>query len=215
MKKTNKIRPYKKRQTVTKRKRSSLSVKRRRKTKGNKFLQTLTKALRLIMLFGISAFIIYILFKPEKNPQQDLQSTMDESPQIPVELIDDFDVVEEEAPNIDTMSTSEKLNYALTKIFQSYNINESWIKRKHRSLRLQLPDELPAEIIVFDIIEKTKKLGLKCINSKENLKRSQSTLTVVSKKDTLITIFFSKNKDIQRPTGKIAIVIDDFGYYEK
>ena len=167
MKKTNKRRPYKKRQTVTKRNRSSMTVKRRHKTKGNKFLQSLTKALRLIMLFGVSAFIIYILFKPEETPQDNEATIIDEQPQIPVESLEDFDIVEEEVPNINTMSITDKLNYSLNKIFQSYNINESWIKRKPRLLRVQLPNELPAEIIVFDIIQKAKKLGLKCINSKK------------------------------------------------
>ncbi|MBC8183634.1 divergent polysaccharide deacetylase family protein [candidate division KSB1 bacterium] len=214
MKKTNKKRPYKKRTTVTKRKRSSLSVKRRYKRKENKFLQFTTRALRLGMLFGVSAFIIYMLFKPEDRSKNQEQTIIEELPAPPVDSMEEFDFVEEVTPNINTMSTTEKLNYSLNKIFKSYNINETWIKRKTRAIRIQLPPELPAEIIVFDIIQTVKKLGLKCINSKENLKRSHSTLMVVSKKDTLFTIFFSKNKDIQRPTGKIAIIIDDFGYYE-
>jgi len=214
LKKTNKKRPYKKRSTNTKRKRSSLAVKRRYKRKENKFLQFTTRALRLVILFSICAFIIYILFKPV-DTSKDQEQTVIEEPQAPsVDSMEEFNFVEETTPNINTMSTTEKLDYSLNKVFKSYNIDESWIKRKSRSIRIQLPPELPAEIIVFDIIQTVKKLGLKCINSKENLKKSQSTLMVVSKKDTLQTIFFSKNNNIQRPTGKIAIVIDDFGYYE-
>ena len=36
---------------------------------------------------------------------------------------------------------------------------------------------------------------------------------VVSKNDTLLSVYFNKNKNIQRQSGKIAIVIDDFGYF--
>ena len=69
MRTTSKKRPYKKRRQVTKRRRSSMTVKRRVKRKENKFLQFVTKALRLLLLFGICALIIYIIYKPDEPRQ--------------------------------------------------------------------------------------------------------------------------------------------------
>ena len=209
-----KKRPYKPRKTVTKRTRSSMTIKRKRKPKENKSIQFITRSLRLVILFVISAFIIYQVFKSEKKSKSENQQIVDEPVQTVVDSSEQTDIIGEETHNIDTMSLLDKLNYSINKILFSYNIDESWIKRKQKIMRVQLPSELPAEIVVYEIIQKVKKLDLKCINSKENLKESRSSLMIISKNDTLLTIFFDKNKDIQRQTGNIAIIIDDFGYYD-
>ena len=205
--------PYRSRKSVTKRSRSSMTVKRKRKPKENKLIQFVTKALRLIILFGISAFIIYQLFKSDHETEKTEQQIDTPPQQSEVDYSDQTDYVEDERVNIDTLSISDKLNYSIKNILLSYNINESWIQKKQKSLRIQLPPELPAEIVIYDIIHKVKELNLKCIDSKENLKRSRSSLMVVSKNDTLLSVYFNKNKNIQRQSGKIAIVIDDFGYF--
>ena len=80
--------PYKPRKSVTKRSRSSMTVKRKRKRKENTLIQFVTKALRLIILFSISAFIIYQLFKPEDKTDGSEQQIVDTPQQSGVEYSD-------------------------------------------------------------------------------------------------------------------------------
>ena len=114
-----KKRPYKPRKTVSKHTRSSMTVKRRRKPKENKSIQFITRALRLLILFVISAFIIYQLFKSEKKSESGNQQTVDESAQTVVDSSEQTNIIEEETPNIESMPLSDKLNYSINKILFS------------------------------------------------------------------------------------------------
>jgi len=157
---------------------------------------------------------MYLLFKPHKKVAELNQPEAEEGQLAEAEVEQAENIIDQEAINPDTLSKADQFIHSLNKVFRDYNLNEAWISRKEKSISVQLPEEVPAEVIIFDIISEAKRLKLKCKNSRENLKTSQSTLMIVNNRETLFTIFLNNNKKIQRKAGKIAIIVDDFGYFE-
>jgi len=73
---------------------------------------------------------------------------------------------------------------------------------------------LPVVTLIFEIIQEIKQLDLKVLRSEENLRAQKSTITIGTEKEEFLKIVFSKNINLERKAGKIAIIIDDFGYYD-
>jgi len=102
----------------------------------------------------------------------------------------------------------------INEIFKELNIEKSWVKRSQQYLEVQLPNELPAVTVIWEIIPRVKEMNLKVLESEENLKTGESTIAIGSGKETLLTISFIKNAALKRHAGKLAFIIDDFGYYD-
>ncbi len=209
-----KRRPYKPR-TPVKRVRSTINLRGRRQPAENKFLQGLARVLRLVILLAICVFLIYQLFKPEKNQPDKAKTAPPAKQQVkadPTPTADEPEIQPE--INLESFSKEEKLDYWLDQIFDTYNIKQSWIKRRGNQLTVHLPADItPIELIV-DIIQKVKTLGMDYTESHESLKLGQQSLTITSNKDTMKTIFFLVDRELQRPTTRLAVIIDDFGYYD-
>lgn len=208
-----KRKPYKLKKPV-RRVTSTTKIRRRRKPPESKFLQGLAKSIRLMILFAICAFLVYSLFKPEKKKEQP-ESAQPARQKAEVDTTSfNEDLQKEPAINLDTLTTAKKLDYWLDQIFKNYNIKDTWVKKSGYSIKVQLPADLsPIEVIV-DIIQKVNELGMNYTESQENLKQGRQSLTITSNKDTMKTISFFIDKNLQRQTTKIAVIIDDFGYYD-
>ncbi len=207
-----KRRPYKRKPvkpTIRKRTTRSTTKPRGRK-KDNKLLDVIAKIIRMVVLIGICAFIIYRLFDSEK---------LDKQPPVQKEVkktqVEDDLSIEPIPPKVDLddLPKDQALDYLLHEVFNSFNLEDSWIKRKGTVLSVQLPPELPAVPIIWEIIQDIKELDLKVLNSEEDLKAEKSTIVIGKNKNPLLTVVFAKNNNIERKAGKIAIIIDDFGYH--
>ncbi|MFZ5517849.1 MAG: divergent polysaccharide deacetylase family protein [Candidatus Zhuqueibacterota bacterium] len=200
---------YNRRKPV-KRRRAPATVRKRRTTKETRGLQVAAKIIRFLVLIGICGFILYKLFGPEKKegPKPPAQKT-------PVVTPAEEEPIPKEAPvDISSLPKEEALGVVIDEIFKDLNIQKSWVKRSDRYLEVQLPNELPAVTVIWEIIPKVKKMDLKVLDSEENLKTGESTISIGSGKETLLTITFIKNPDLKRHAGKLAFIIDDFGYYD-
>lgn len=208
-----KRKPYKRKLTrATQRRRTTRSTaKNRKKQKENKLLDVIAKIIRLIVLIGICGFIIYRLFLPEEKIEQPVVQKEQAQPKV-----EDSVVVEpiEQKVDLDTLPKDQALDYLLRDLFDSFNLDDSWVKRQGNTLNIQLPADLPAVTMIYEIIQEIKQLDLKVLKSEEDLKAEKSTITIGTDRDTFLTIVFRKNINLERKAGKIAIIIDDFGYYD-
>lgn len=208
-----KRKPYKRKPTrATQRRRTTRSTaKSRKKQKENKLLDVIAKIIRLIVLIGICGFIIYRLFLPEEKIEQPVVQKEQEQPKV-----EDSVVVEpiEQKVDLDTLPKDQALDYLLRDLFDSFNLDDSWVKRQGNTLNIQLPADLPAVTMIYEIIQEIKQLDLKVLKSEEDLRAEKSTITIGTDRDTFLTIVFRKNINLERKAGKIAIIIDDFGYYD-
>jgi len=206
-------RPYRRKPTRSSKRRRTTraSVTRRRKPKQSKALDVVAKIIRLAVLIGICAFIIYRLFLPgaKKEPEATHQQ-VEATP-----TADDMGPIKppKQEVKLDTLPKDQALDYVLKDVFDSFNLQGSWIKRNGTVLRVQLPADLPAVNVIWEIIQAIKQLNLKLLKSEEDLKANRSTIAIGTDESPLLTIIFYKNSRIKRHTGKIAIIIDDFGYY--
>ena len=207
-------RSYKRKPTKsTKRRRTTRAkVKPRRKQTESKVLDFTAKLIRLAVLMGICAFIIYRLFLPEQQREQKTSQEVVET--ITADDVISDEPIEQKKVKLDTLPKDKALDYLIREIFDDYNLEDSWIKRNGKILRVQLPTELPAVTIIWEIIQQIKQLELKVTKSEEDLRADRSTIAIGTDENTFLTIVFSKNKDLRRKVGKIAIIIDDFGYYD-
>ncbi|UCE04521.1 MAG: divergent polysaccharide deacetylase family protein [bacterium] len=196
--------------STKKRRTTRAAVKRRRKQTESKVLDIVAKIIRLAVLIGICAFIIYQLFRPDEKSDQPTKQEKVETSTIEDNIIEQ--PIEQEV-KLDTLPKDQALDYLLHEVFDSFNLEDSWIKRNGDILRVQLPAELPAVTIIWEIIQQIKQLDLKVIESEEDLRANKSTISIGPNENKLLTIIFNKNKVLKRKTGKIAIIIDDFGYY--
>lgn len=205
-----KRRSYKPRSKPVKRRTARDTFKRRRKQNDNNFLNTSSKAIRFIVLLAICAFIIYRLFIYKKAGESPTATKETKPPAA--------DTVRLEPPekkiSLDGLSKDKALDVVIKQLFQDYNLEDSWIKRKGKIINVQLPSDLPAVTLVWEIIQKAKDLDLKVIDSEEDLKANRSSISIGTSHETLLTIHFVKNDALERKTSKVAIIIDDFGYYD-
>ena len=208
-----KRKPYKRKPTryTQHRRKTRSTVKTRRRQNENKLLDVVAKIIRLVVLLGICAFIIYRLFLPAKKGEQppiqkqEKKATVEDT--VAIEPI-------EQKVNLDTLPKDKALDYLIQDIFRSFNLEDSWVKRNGAVLNVQLPAELPAVTIIWQIIQEIKQVDLKVTKSEEDLKAEKSTIMIGTDKNSFLTIVFNKNIHLERKAGKIAIIIDDFGYYE-
>ncbi len=191
-----------------KRRRATTTVRRRRTPKENKALQAVSRVIRLIVLIGICGFVLYRLFGPNRPKQQPPPAETVVSP------AEEAIIPEEQPVNIDSLPKSEALDFLIQKIFQELNVDDAWIKRSNDRLSVQLPAELSDVTVIWEIIQKIEQINLKVLDSKENLKARKSTITIGTEEEKLLTITFYKNPELKRKAGKIAFIIDDFGYYD-
>jgi len=200
------------RRKPTKRKRTKATVKRRRKQIENRILDIVAKIIRLAILIGICAFIIYKLLSTTREEDQQTDQTSAEK--LIADDITAEEPIEQENVELDTLPKDLALDYVIRKVFDNFNLEDSWIKRNDKILRVKLPDELPAVTIIWEIIQEIQKINLKILKSEEDLKANKASISIGTGENSFLTIIFSKEQDLERKAGKIAIIIDDFGYHD-
>jgi len=205
-------RSYKRKPTKStiRRRTTRATVKRHRKQTKSKALDVIAKIIRLIILIGICTFIIYRLFFFEEKREQ--QTSQEEAKTLAVEDSIIHESVKQEV-KLDSLPKDQALDYLIREVFDSFNLEDSWIKRNGIILTVQLPVELPAITVIWEIIQQIKSLDLEVVNSEEDLRNNKSTISIGVDESSLLTIIFYRNQNLHRKTGKIAIIIDDFGYY--
>lgn len=189
------------------------TLRRQRSRKDKKYLTTLSKALRLILLLGICGFIIYRLFISEHPTRRKPVAPKKPQPKVELLPIDTtrIDSVEK-GIKLSSLPKREALDRVLAQVFDEFNLSSSWIVRSGNLIRVQLPADLPAVTVVWEIIQRVQDLDLKIIKSEEDLKANRSTIAIGKGREVMATLTFTTNAALKRRVGKIAIIIDDFGY---
>ena len=133
-----KRKPYRRKpaKSTQRRQTTRSTAKNRKKQKENKLLDVIAKIIRMIVLIGICGFIIYRLFLPEEKVEQPVVQKEQE-----IAKIEDSVVVEpiEQKVDLDTLPKDQALDYLLHDLFDSFSLEDSWIKRRGKTLNIQLP----------------------------------------------------------------------------
>lgn len=196
-----------------KRKSARETLRRQRPRKDKTYLATLGKVLRLMLLLGICGFIIYRLFITDQPSRR--KPVAPKKPQPKIELLPIDTTSTDSAKTkikLSSLPKSEALDRMLAQVFDEFNLSNSWIVRSGNLLRIQLPADLPAVTVIWEIIQRAQELDLKVIKSEEDLRGNRSTIAIGKGREVMATLIFTSNPSLKRRAGKIAIIIDDFGY---
>ncbi|OQX86833.1 hypothetical protein B6D60_05365 [candidate division KSB1 bacterium 4484_87] len=194
----------------TTQKKAKTNVRRRRKPQKNQLLDTLARYIRLLLLIGLSAALIYFLFKPSQKSEAPSNggtgSGIIENVAAP-----DEPFPEEKITDPGKLPIRERLNFYLNKIYANFNIKTSWVKKQGTSVRIKLPADLPAIEVIVEIIQVVNEMDLDYF-TRENLANNTSQLLIADKNDTLLAITFIPSERLVRRMDRMVIIIDDFGY---
>jgi len=186
-----------------KRQRKTYSWTVRRKKKNEAKSRPLKNFIRFVLLAAAIVFIVYQLFLRQKGAK--LGSDKVTEPQ-------KIEKKKTEQVDISTKSKPEAVNFILHKIYDEFEIRNDWISDKKDVTHIRLPREFPELLLFQTIISEMNELGCRLVKSDENLTKQQSILKFDYKNKFQKTLTFTQEADLKLMQGKIAIIIDDFGY---
>ncbi len=196
----------------TARKRTTrLTTKKARANRKAEFLDILARAIRLLILIAVSAFIIYRLLwhnaKRETPPVQRPARKVAPADTIPI-------IPKPPEVKLEKLPIDQALDQLMNDVFRSFNLESGWVKKSANTTTVQLPPDVAAVSVIWEIIQRIKRLDLEVLKSEEDLKANKSIIVIGRGQQVNATVVFIKDSRLERKAGKIAIIIDDFGYYD-
>jgi len=180
------------------RKKSKRSYSRRKK-KTSKLRQTTSNVFKLLILIAVVGFIIYSLFlKPTTKKEVPATLTKKETKKV----------------NISSLPKPEAVDQTLRELFKKYELLDSWITQRENQYKVRLPVEVQAIVLIHDVFQEMEKLDCEIVDSREDLNAHQSILEIGYKDNIIKKVILVSDPNLKRFQGKIAIIIDDFGYSE-
>ncbi len=109
-------------------------------------------------------------------------------------------------------SQEEALKFSVYRVLFDFGIRVDWITGDHHSKTVLVPADLPIVAPYTALVTRFGELGGDLIKAESNTAGDRLTLEVGLKGKSLFQVTLLKDPELKRFAGKIAIVIDDFGY---
>ena len=113
--------------------------------------------------------------------------------------------------NKKTVAASELRTQVLKTLFY-LGIAEDWVQRNGRELQIQIPKDLHTLVIYQKVAQVIEDAGGTITQGREDPRTGGLTFSYALNRKSIDKIRLIPNADLVRTAGKIAIVIDDFGY---
>ena len=169
----------------------------KRKKKFSKSSQSGSNIIKFLFLLAAVAFVVYYsFFRPSSKGKTTIFST------------------QEKKVDLSSLPKTEAIDYSLNEVFTKYNLLESWISKQNKLYKVRVPQEVPAILLIHEIINKMENLDYAVLSSRENLTTNQATIEIGYKNKLIRKLIVSQEPDLKIVQGRIAIIIDDFGYDE-
>ncbi len=190
---------------------SRLNTRKNRANRKGEWLEGIARAIRLLIIIAISIFLIYRLLWHNKHEKQ----APVEKPTSKITPADTIAILPQQPEvRLEKLPKDQALDHLLNDVFRSFNLEPGWIKKSANIITVQLPSDVAAVSVIWEIIQRIKRLDLDVLVSEEDLKKNTSTIVIGRGKQQMATVVLMKNSSLERRAGKIAIIIDDFGYYD-
>ncbi|MDZ7290815.1 MAG: divergent polysaccharide deacetylase family protein [candidate division KSB1 bacterium] len=115
-------------------------------------------------------------------------------------------------PKIKTPTKDERIRLATDRVLTNFGIRLDWIKYRGNDREVRVPKELHPLVIYQVLSNQVRQLGGKVESGTEDLRTGETELTYSFAGKTLGKIRLIPDPKLTRHAGKIAIIIDDFGY---
>ncbi len=107
----------------------------------------------------------------------------------------------------------EQIGSIITDILYKYGIKNEWITQTQEQKSIQVPITTPIIQICQEIVNNTRPQQTEILNSYEDLRSGTIILELGYKKKLLYRLKFIRDDSLLSGAGKIALIIDDFGYF--
>ncbi len=115
---------------------------------------------------------------------------------------------------VTTTSTEqqEALRFSIYDVLLNYDIRMDWISGDSRDKKVRIPADLPMVVPYVALLDKFKQLGGNVLKAKSNPDGTDMKVEIGYGGKSVVRVHLVKDPELHRSAGKIAIVIDDFGY---
>lgn len=106
----------------------------------------------------------------------------------------------------------EAIKFSIYEVLFDYGIRVDWIKGDSQIKTVHVPKDLSIVEPYVALVSRVRELGGQLVRAETNPFQDRMTLEATYKNESLFQLTFIKDSELQRTSGRIAIVIDDFGY---
>jgi polysaccharide deacetylase 2 family uncharacterized protein YibQ len=115
-------------------------------------------------------------------------------------------------PKVKPPSQEERIRLATDRVLTNFGIRVDWIKYRGNNRDVRVPKEIHPLVIYQILSNQVRRLGGKVESGTEDLRTGETDLTYSFAGKILGKIRLIPDSTLTRYAGKIAIIIDDFGY---
>jgi len=105
------------------------------------------------------------------------------------------------------------LRFGVDRVFTDNGIRLEWIEEHQGDVLVRVPKEVHPVVIYQAVSARIRHLGGRVLSGKEDLKTGEASLSYGLFETELSSIHLIPDADLTRLLGRIAIIIDDFGYH--
>ena len=165
------------------------------------------KNLTLVFCVGIAVVLGIDFFARDRSPKNQNAKTSPSLLEKTAKGISEF-----AASKTKTPSKEERIRLATDRVLTNFGIRVDWIKYRGNDRDVRVPGEVHPLVIYQALSNQVRQLGGKVESGAEDLRTGETNLTYSFAGKTLGKIRLLPDPNLTRHAGKIAVIIDDFGY---
>jgi hypothetical protein len=106
----------------------------------------------------------------------------------------------------------EAIRLAFYEVLLGYGIRVDWISGDSRNKIVRIPIDLPVIEPYTELAARFRELGAQILQAESDALDDNMTLALAVAREPFMNVFLRRDASIARAAGRIALVIDDFGY---
>ncbi|MFQ6114333.1 MAG: divergent polysaccharide deacetylase family protein [bacterium] len=117
-----------------------------------------------------------------------------------------------QANELSDLSQKEALKFSMYRVLFDFGVQVDWISGDSQSKIVRIPGDLPPVVPYAALVSKFRELGGDILKAESDPQGNKMVLQVGVEEAPLFQLTLIEDAKLERVGGKIAIVIDDFGY---
>ncbi len=181
----------------TAKKKSTRKSYSRKRSRQPDWRASLFRVFRILIVLGVLAFLIYLIV--HKFWLQPSDSLLSPEP-------------EQQTVNLNSLPKDKRFDYQINELFRRHELLDGWINRTGKTIKVRLPVDFSSIILVHEIINLARDFDYELLDSRENIALRQYAVQIGHNGKLLRKFILKQEAGLKRNRGRIAIIIDDFGY---
>lgn len=100
-------------------------------------------------------------------------------------------------------------------VLSSFGVQPEWVKERDRVRLIRVPSDLPIPRLFSALVRAVQQVGADVVQSREDEKTGRVEFFVVQGNSTLQKVVLLPDRKLHRQDGRIALIIDDWGYSDR